>query len=416
MNVFHLPVDLLEPWSVEGNSFESTFMFLQDFEGDFEDGTTDFEEEQDDFEDMGYCAWPWMANNTDTREVVGDYEFDSLFSINSQGNSCTMDYTNSASMSAVTNMQFSSMIGEDETNPVVEIGWANTTASEAIGTFLTPELFAEIMPSGADALLTYEGLLSAADRVLGFCHGLNYYFDQNEGCKLELATFLAHAIFKTNSVEPSSFKEADDKDVWWTNWNSSGGVNFGQNCTTDATDCGYGVLFMQGSELPYLVSKASLPAETTTNDLATDPMLIWLSGLYEFVMPHFKPSLLSITTENWWPTWEEQEAGVFIGFGATMIVAVPDVCGKNKFRQDLLAKSWISMLEDFAFVDIDYYTSEWIDCVDFDSTVDYPKNPLENTLVYFDDSDDCNSLTATPTDFIIFDDKAFTNCLSSLNA
>lgn len=92
-----------------------------------------------------------------------------------------------------------------------DIYYGDMSGPDAIMEFMDETRFAELL-SGADPAYTFDGLLRAVERFPSICAGLNFWFDQVEGCKLEMATLFA-AIYIETSTEYRTVR--DHADFTW---------------------------------------------------------------------------------------------------------------------------------------------------------------------------------------------------------
>jgi hypothetical protein len=75
--------------------------------------------------------------------------------------------------------------------------------SLAISSFMTEATWETIQPNKS-AAFSYQALLDAADRVQGICSGMSWKYNQIDGCKIEMATFLAHVAYETNNFNSTT--------------------------------------------------------------------------------------------------------------------------------------------------------------------------------------------------------------------
>jgi len=149
------------------------------------------------------------------------------------------------------------------------------------------------MATAAAPYKNWDAFITAANRQQGLCAGYNWQLDLVDGCKVELATFLAHVAFESNN-----YAEAfDETEAWFEGANAAMfQTTETDGCTSasysDAT-CLQGPLMSTYTELTIFATKTS----AVITDLTDEEF--WMSGLFTFTFARSSPSLFAVATDSW---------------------------------------------------------------------------------------------------------------------
>lgn len=171
------------------------------------------------------------------------------------------------------------IINVNNTQKIVDEGIAPQMSSDVIRSFMDKKLWLSLF-SDNTFNRNYTEFLEAADRVQGFCSGYSWKYDQVDSCKIELASFLAHASYQTNN-ETDAYDETEE----WFYTKAAGA--FTKKMTPACVDDGFDAMLC--SQGPLGMNKYTYDSifegkithgdyEFSWEDLAEENF--WLSGLF----------------------------------------------------------------------------------------------------------------------------------------
>jgi len=209
-SIFEFPEEIIDEWLFFGNSFFEVFTqdaieYVETFMGDFDD----FDYGEFESEDADICTY------FENRDLFKNLQVEVLqgqnFYYNRIGQRCFeisdigFDNNQFALMYA---LDTNNIINVNNTHKIVDEGIAPQMASDVIRSFMDKQLWKTLF-SDDTFNKNYTEFLEAADRVQGFCSGYSWRYNQVDSCKIELASFLAHASYQTNN-ETDAYDETEE--------------------------------------------------------------------------------------------------------------------------------------------------------------------------------------------------------------
>lgn len=404
-DIFVFPDEIVDEWLLFGVAFDEIFSlsaieYVDSLDGDFEAfNLDDFETEDEDV-----CIFNENREDYRNTQVV---EYDGAdFYYNRVGQRCF-----SSSDEGFSNTQYGLMFALDTGNIFssenidrnYDLDFVFEMPSDVVASFLDEDLFDSLFIDSTARFQNYTEFLLAVDRVQGVCSGQSFYYSQRDSCKLEIATFLAHVAYESNN-----FTDAyNDTDAWFdAKFDGMFAYDETQGCSSA---CSHGPLMLSDADfLTYFVYMLDTSSEIPdTLDPATwyDDHF-WLSGLFQFTWANNQPSMLSVATGVWFASDEEWEANIEAGFGATIALRHPSLCGAENPNAGFIEQAYLMFLDMF---DMELPEDDVTSCSQTeDISGGYPVNYYMLSDQFFD-ATTCDP-SSTESRYIVFDKHAYIEC------